>query len=68
MIPGSLIEVISPVYGLNPAPVAWDNTFRTGAQEDGWLVNRLDPCLYLVIDEHEDGEQYVSGINGGARR
>ncbi|CAE7038139.1 RE2 [Symbiodinium sp. CCMP2592] len=46
--PGSLIEVLGRVYGLNDAPSAWQRTLDRALQEAGFERSRLDPCLYYL--------------------
>ncbi len=45
---GSVIELISPVYGLNDAPMCWDKTVCGFLKEQGWVPCECDPCLMVL--------------------
>ena len=42
--PGSLIQLVAPVYGLNDAPLRWH---RTWLIKQGYRKSLLEPCLYV---------------------
>ena len=42
-----LIELVSPVYGLNDAPLLWHRTLTQYLREQGFKRSPMDPCLYL---------------------
>eukprot|EP00974_Lingulodinium_polyedra_P050973 4902962-Lingulodinium_polyedra.AAC.1 len=44
--PGSLIELVAPVYGLNDAPLLWHRSLTSWMQEQGFRKSLLDPCLW----------------------
>ena len=51
--PGSLIELVAPVYGLDDAPLLWHETLIEFFQSQGYRRSLLEPC-WLV--KHEDNK------------
>ena len=45
--PGSFIQHIAPVYGLNDAPLRWHRTLTTWLIKQGYRKSLLEPCLYV---------------------
>ena len=45
--PGSLIQLIAPVYGLNDAPLRWHRTLTNWLIKQGYRKSLLEPCLYV---------------------
>ena len=45
--PGSLIQFIAPVYGLNDAPFRWHRTLTAWLIKQGYRKSLLEPCLYV---------------------
>ena len=45
--PGSLIQLVAPVYGLNDAPLRWHRTLTTWLIKQGYRKSLLEPCLYV---------------------
>ena len=45
--PGSLIQLIAPVYGLNDAPLRWHRTLTAWLIKQGYRKSLLEPCLYV---------------------
>ena len=44
--PGSLIQLVSPVYGLNDAPLRWHRLLTAWLIRQGYRKSLLEPCLY----------------------
>eukprot|EP00959_Pyramimonas_sp_CCMP1952_P089619 1874921-Pyramimonas_sp.AAC.1 len=42
--PGSLIELVAPVYGLNDAPLLWHRTITDFLVSLGFEKSLLEPC------------------------
>ena len=45
---GSLIQVLTAVYGLVNAPAVWRKTVRRVLDQLGYLASTFDPCLYYL--------------------
>ena len=45
--PGSLIQLVAPVYGLNDAPLRWHRTLTTWLIKQGYRKSLLESCLYV---------------------
>ena len=43
--PGSLIQLVSPVHGLNDAPLRWHRTLTAWLIKQGYWKSLLEPCL-----------------------
>ena len=43
--PGSLIQLLAPVYGLNDAPLRWHRTLTAWLIKQGYRKSLLEPCL-----------------------
>ena len=50
--PGSLIELVAPVHGLNDAPILWHRTLTELLVGQGYRKSLVEPCLYV---KHESG-------------
>ena len=75
--PGSLIQLIAPVYGLNDAPLRWHRTLTAWLIKQGYRKSLLEPCLYvhnapggsvdgLILIEVDDlaiGSHWMNSIN-----
>ena len=55
--PGSLLEVVVGVYGLEDAPPQWSRSFSTEAIKAGFTVSSYDPFLFYV---HREGRYHGS--------
>ena len=45
--PGSIIQLIARVYGLNGAPLRWHRTLTAWLTKQGYRKSLLEPCLYV---------------------
>ena len=75
--PGSFIQLVAPVYGLNDAPLRWHRTLTTWLIKQGYRKSLLEPCLYvhyapggsvggLIIIEVDDfGDRHQTNARGG---
>ena len=43
---GSLIQLVTPVHGLNDAPLRWHRTLTGWLVKQGYRKSLLEPCLY----------------------
>ena len=50
LAPGSLIELVAPVYGLDDAPLAWHRTIVDWFMNHGFKKHLLEPCWYMRFD------------------
>ena len=44
--PGSLMQLVAPVYGLNDAPLRWHRTLTAWLIKQGYRKSLLEPCLH----------------------
>ena len=59
--PGSVIELLKPVYGLVDAPRAWNESFSRSLRELGCRQSALDPCLFYSYGKN-DAWSEVQGV------
>ena len=46
--PGSLIELVRPIYGLNDAPMAWNRELCDFLVSQGWVPLECDSCFMVL--------------------
>ena len=75
--PGSLIQLIAPVYGLNDAPLRWHRTLTAWLIKQGYRKSLLEPCLYvhyapggsvdglILIDVDDLAKRHQTNARGG---
>ena len=69
--PGSLIQLVAPVYGLNDAPLRWHRTLTTWLIKQGYRKSLLEPCLYIhyapggSVDGLILGDRHQTNTRGG---
>ena len=47
MEPGSLIELVAPVYGLNDAPYEWNAEHAQGLIDTGFVQSKIHSSVFL---------------------